>query len=974
MILTLSCRYIHKSRLIQYIQENAIGEYPNVLVQVFSGAEDCRDIYEIQETMKEHLPSAAMIGCTSAGEIYNGKMLEGETVITFSLFKETQVKTGLFKSGDYRNPFEMGKSIASALASYDAKALILFSAGFDLDMQAVLAGVYDIRPDIAVAGGAAGNHRNMAETVVFAGGETSGRGVSAAVLQNEGLIVEAGSNYKWQEIGKSFKVTKARHNQIFSIDDKKPLQILKQYLGEELVRGLPASGIEFPFLLEGDEEKASIFITKVLGNGAVEVNRPVKEGQKLAFAYQNIDEIIEASVKDLRNLARKPAEAFFVYACLARKGFLLDFTHKELSWLQEIAPVSGLFTYGEIAAKEDGPPKMVGHAFTYLSIREGVQHVTKVRKGFGEYAKPKHFRTLSALTHLMHASKDDIKMLNNSLSVSEQYYRSLFDNNADFVYSTDMQGNFTSINPAFKLNFGFNEKEVIGKPALRFIDSRDVARVRRHFYRTVNGKEQYYNLEIQSKNGARNLYELKNIPITVEGEPAGIYCIGRNITEQKRIEQEMTQLAYYDKDTGLPNRLKFMEELDDLLQKAKKKKRPLAVLFMDIDRFKLINDSLGHYAGDQILRQIAGRIEAILPPGSFFGRFSGDKFTLILAKEADSSRVTKLSNHILQAISSPVYYGEQEFFITGSIGASLYPGDGHEKETLMKNADIAMNRSKHQGGNRLTYYSTEMNEQTLLKLELESYLRKALQKKEFFLCYQPLTNLETGAIYGSEALIRWNHPKLGLVSPGDFIPLAEETGLINEIGHWVLQTACRQTKEWHNKGLGSLTVSVNVSVHQFQQPGFVHKVLQVLKETMLEPQFLVLELTESSMLRNMENSILVIQELQRNGIRVAIDDFGTGYSSLSYLKHLPIDALKIDRSFIDNLRSGSPDIAIVNAIITMGLGLHVKVVAEGVETAEQMRLLKDLKCHFAQGFFIHRPLGAEQFEEELGKKAALNLS
>lgn len=270
------------------------------------------------------------------------------------------------------------------------------------------------------------------------------------------------------------------------------------------------------------------------------------------------------------------------------------------------------------------------------------------------------------------------------------------------------------------------------------------------------------------------------------------------------------------------------------------------------------------------------------------------------------------------------------------------------------------------------FFSMEMNRQAVIRLELESYLRKALQKEEFHLCYQPLIDLETGNLYGSEALIRWNHPKLGLVSPGEFIPLAEETGLIEEIGSWVLRTACKQNKRWHSLGYGSLAISVNVSAYQFQQPGFLNEVKTALHQSGLEPQFLTLELTESTMLRNVDYSIQVMKALQKLGVMVSIDDFGTGYSSLSYLKDLPINTLKIDRSFINNLHLDTSDIAIVKAIITMGHGLAVKVVAEGVETKEQIELLKELKCHYAQGFYIHKPLMTAEFEKGLSKKVQMN--
>ncbi len=556
----------------------------------------------------------------------------------------------------------------------------------------------------------------------------------------------------------------------------------------------------------------------------------------------------------------------------------------------------------------------------------------------------------------------------------EQRYQSLFEHNTDIVYSTDLNGNLTSVNPIFEKTFGYNASDVIDTNALNYISEEDVPRVKMHFYRALKGKEQYYNLVIPTKTGEIVTFHIRNIPIIINDEKVGIYGIGRNITDQKRAEEQIASLAYTDYETGLPNRLSFSEKLKELLERVAKKKKKLAVLFIDMDRFKIINDSLGHYAGDEILKEIADRVKSSLPSGSFLGRFAGDKFALILSKNIDIENIVSVAKNIQNSVSIPVLYNEKEYFITASIGISLYPDDGLEEQTLLRNADAAMNRIKLKGGNRIKFYSTEINNQAIYRLELESYLRKALEKDEFFLCYQPLIDLSTGTIFGSEALIRWNHPKLGLVAPSDFIPLAEETGLIHDIGRWVLENACLQTKKWQDSEMSYLSVSVNVSANQFQQENFVEEVMEALHKSGLESQYLNLELTESVMLRNVSRSILIMKELQRMGVKVSIDDFGTGYSSLSYLKNLPINTLKIDRSFINNLRDDQSDMAIVKAIITMGLGLKVKIVAEGVETEEQFNLLKQLNCHYAQGFYIHRPLTSAEFEAGIKRKGIVEAS
>lgn len=430
--------------------------------------------------------------------------------------------------------------------------------------------------------------------------------------------------------------------------------------------------------------------------------------------------------------------------------------------------------------------------------------------------------------------------------------------------------------------------------------------------------------------------------------------------------EKANRMLFYDKDTDLPNRLKIAETVDNLISDSVNKK--FAVLFIDIDRFKLINDSFGHYVGDMVIGIIANRLKSLLTDDIFIGRFAGDKFTVILRKELDAKQIMILANKILLSISEPLEYEGQEFAISASIGVSYYPDDGNDTETILRNADTAMNRAKKYGGNQIIFFASEMNVQIKYKFELENYLRRAIEKKELFLLYQPVVDLQTGQINGSEALIRWNHPNLGLISPMEFIPIAEETGLIHEIGKWVLMEGCRQNQEWFDKGYDELFISINVSARQFLHPTFVEHLHESLQYSGMDPKKLHLELTETGMIDNVEKSIAIMKEIQNLGVRISIDDFGTGYSSLSYLKNLPIDTLKIDRSFINNFKSETVDYSIVKAIITMGNGLSVKVVAEGVETYEQLIELKKMNCDYAQGYYIEKPVHPDRFIEIMNNK------
>jgi diguanylate cyclase (GGDEF)-like protein/PAS domain S-box-containing protein len=971
MVMTLAnttcCKYESYQQLNSFVKENELDTFPSLFVQVFSGHTNKALIEEVQHSLLRLLPAANIIGCTTAGEINNGTLSEREVVLSFTSFEKTRLSTMLLNQSEFENSYEMGKALATQTFTFDTKAIIIFPSYHHVDSQELIEGIYEINPEVIISGGIAADNENFEGTYVFTEKEMTSGGVVAAVLNSAHLQIDAYTNSKWQEIGKSITVTKADGNTIYSINKKKPLHILKQYLGETFTKQLPNSGVEFPFLMEIDGEKSSVFISKVLKTGEIEVTRKMPEGTQLTFAYADTRLIIEDSLLNMKRLSKKPIESIFVYNCMARKRFMNDFTKEELKMIQSIAPTSGFFASGEISVQSGRIPRIIGHSLTYLAISESMATAERNARTF-DYEIPSQMKTIMSLTHLMQASHYDMQILNENLMTSEQYYRSLFDNNADFVYSTDLHGHFTSVNPAFEKTFGFKKKDIIGKPATNFIKPDDIPRAKAHFLRTIKGKEQYYNIEIPTANEEVQVFQVKNIPITVNGVTAGVYGIGHNITKQKKTEEKIRQLAYYDIDTGLPNRMLFTEQLTKMLKRAKKKKDMLAVLFIDLDRFKIINDSLGHFAGDSIIKELVDRIQGVLPTGAFFGRFGGDKFSLLLTKNGSVDEVINVAKSIISHIARSVLYENQEFFVTASIGVSLYPNDGQDEQVLLKNADIAMNRSMIHGGNRITFFSTEMNDEAVIRLELESFLRKALQKNEFYLCYQPLIDLSSGSVFGSEALIRWEHPRLGLVSPADFIPLAEETGLIEEIGLWVLQTACFQNKKWQEMGFANLSIAVNVSAHQFQLPNFIMDVKQSLVESGLEPHFLTLELTESAMLRNIENSIGIMNSLQEMGVKVSIDDFGTGYSSLSYLRNLPINTLKIDRSFIHNLRNDTADIAIVKAIITMGHGLSVKVVAEGVETKEQIELLRELNCHYAQGFYLNKPLMIEEFENDLSSK------
>jgi len=413
--------------------------------------------------------------------------------------------------------------------------------------------------------------------------------------------------------------------------------------------------------------------------------------------------------------------------------------------------------------------------------------------------------------------------------------------------------------------------------------------------------------------------------------------------------------------TGLPNRNLLNDRAATAMVRAARYEHGMALAFIDLDNFRIVNDSLGHQVGDNMLRLVAERLRSSLREVDTVARFSGDEFVLVLGEQDNERLISSQMQRIVEVFSRPFSLGERDLFVTASIGVAFYPQDGTKVETLLVNAETAMYRAKDLGRNTFQFYTAEMNALVNERLTMESWLRRARERGELLLHYQPKVDLRSNRVTGAEALIRWRHPKLGMVSPAKFIPLAEQTGLIVPIGEWVLRTACAQNRAWQEAGLAPITIAVNISARQFREKGLVNSVAEVLKETGLEPQFLELEVTEGVIMHDPQEVVAVLQKLKSMGVMLSIDDFGTGYSSLSYLKRFPVDRLKIDQSFIKDVTTDPENAAIAQAVITLGHSLNLKVTAEGVETREQLQFLRDHQCDEKQGYLFSKPLPAEEF-------------
>lgn len=532
---------------------------------------------------------------------------------------------------------------------------------------------------------------------------------------------------------------------------------------------------------------------------------------------------------------------------------------------------------------------------------------------------------------------------------------------AESIMITDAHQHIVRVNRAFTRMTGFDAQEVIGRSPSILNSGRHDAMFFQKMFDTLKSDGSWQGEVWNRRKSGEVFPQWLGISALCNaiGEVTHYVSIGADITERKDAEERIHYLAHYDALTGLPNRLLLRDRFQQALALSDRNQSKMALLSIDLDRFKVINDTLGHQVGDELLRQVVGRLKVSVRASDTISRQGGDEFVIVTQDHSGANMAVSVARSIQDHLAPPFNVDGQEVNVTASIGIALYPDDGRDFDTLIKKCDIAMYHAKESGRATHRFFTDALNVNSADRLKLEVELRHAIERNEFVLHFQPQVALETGRVTGAEALIRWNHPEMGMMPPGRFIPLAEETGLIVAMDNWVLREACRQAKAWANEGLPELTMSVNFSGLQFRQVNLAEQVRTVLEETGLPARYLEVELTESVLIHDVENVLATIARLKALGIRLAIDDFGTGYSSLTYLKRFSVDKLKIDQSFV---RGTTPeDAAIVSAVIQLGQSLNLKTIAEGAETPEQIKGLRDKGCFEVQGYYFSRPLPAEEF-------------
>lgn len=549
-------------------------------------------------------------------------------------------------------------------------------------------------------------------------------------------------------------------------------------------------------------------------------------------------------------------------------------------------------------------------------------------------------------------------------------HRAAVEKTANAIMITDAQGTIEWVNDAFVRQTLFQPDDVLGKtPRVLKSGQHDAVSIK-EMWQTIKSGEVWNGELVNRRKDGRLITMFQTITPLFDhlGEIIHFVAVMEDVTERKADQERIAFMATHDELTELPNRNLLNDRLQQAIAHADRQNSKMAVLFIDIDQFKFINDSLGHQLGDDLLQVLAKRLVSVLRTEDTVARFGGDEFVVLLPEVDEISDVKTLANNLLNQIQKPYVLSGHELMVTGSIGISIYPDDANDADDLIQLADSAMYSAKENGRNNSQFYTPEINEKIMRRLTLEKELRKALEQEQFVLFYQPKIDLTTNKITGMEALVRWQHPTLGLVPPMEFIPLAEETGIIIPLGEWIMLTACKQMTSWEKEYPDLINMSINVSARQFWKNDFIESIKNVLNQTNVSADKIEFELTESVVMNDIESAIETMIAIKQLGVSLSIDDFGTGYSSLNYLKRFPLDVLKIDRSFINDLENEHSDSAIVRSIIALAENFGLRVVAEGIEEAYQQQILTDLGCHFGQGYYFSRPVDFKEMSKQLSNQ------
>ena len=1148
---SINMYYANKEQLTSFIYDAKIHNNASLLIQVFSGLIDKNFIVTLLSELTDLLPDAVIIGSTTDGEIMNGKVTSGKVTLSFTQFDHVTLKAAAIEHKV--DGFYSGKYLAQELIEDDTKLLIAFVDGLHTNGEEFLQGISMMNDDIIVAGGHAGDNGEFKETLVFTKEHILTQGAVAVSLNSSHLHVHTDYSFNWRPIGNELTITKAEGNRVYEIDGKSAVDTYAHYLGENIAKGLPGIGVEFPLIVKRNGSNVSRAAIAKEDDGSLIVGGNLYTGEKVRIGYGDSKEILRKSQKIVESTSQEPSETIFVYSCSTRKYFMGEEVELETLPLQDIAPVSGFFTYGEFFTSDTKelfnqtltlvslsesdivdkrPPvnetehldinhmrmnglirlisissqeveqetasvkernklnqihkermelallgtnegiwdwnildnsvyfsprwkEMIGYADDELpneiptwadnvhpdDIYKTWEDVYKNVNGETEYYENIHrikhkngswvwvldrgktqydedgkairmigthvditqekeeqlrseskevdinTASINGLTHLINISSKEIQEQTETIKETNKLNQLLqermelaLEGSKTSVLDWDFSDNTLYISPSWKEMLGFRDEELENSTSTWFRrthpeDKKSVLDLLRKY---ENKQIKYFENthRIKHKNG-NWVWVLGRSQILYDENGKRVRMIGTHtdITAEKELQlkyshqaQMIQYQAHHDALTGLPNRVLFADRLEQGIKKAKRNHSGMALFFIDLDKFKNINDSLGHGVGDSVLIAVSKRLEGIIRKEDTLARLSGDEFTIIIEDLAHPEDASVLANKVLSALAEPMYIDDHMLYVAASIGISLYPKDAKDAQFLLKYADTAMYKAKEEGRNNFQFYSSEMTDYALEYMEMKTALRQAIDNEEFVIHYQPQINGVTHRLVGIEALVRWKHPTLGLLYPDKFVPLAEETGMIVKIDQWVMKTAMKQVSEWYEEGLNPGVLAVNLSIKQLESDDFFLKIEKRIKKFHFNAKWLELEITEGQMMKKPEEVIKKLTQIHNLGIGVSIDDFGTGYSSLSLLKRLPINRLKIDRSFVKDIPKDEEDVAIVKAIIALAGSLNLDLIAEGVENAEQKDFLIENGCVNIQGHYYTQPMQADKMGEMLLKK------
>ena len=961
--------------LHSFIQSHSIYNSPSLLIQVFTAKNDKVFIEELLSQLTHALPQAVIIGSTTDGEIMNGKVSTDKTVLSFTQFEHTTLQT--HTEPHQQDGFFSGKSLAQALIKEDTKLIIAFADGLHTNGDAFLGGIHSVDPMMMVAGGLAGDNGTFTQTYVFTQDGIISNGAVAVAFNSAHLNVHNDYSLNWRRIGKELTITKVKNNRVYTIDNRTAVDTYIHYLGKEMAEGLPAIGIEFPLISMRNGIMVARAVLSKHDDGSLGFAGNFKVGDKVQFGYGDPMEILRCSDDILNQVKEKPSEVIFVYSCMARRHFMPDLIDAETLPLQKVSPTSGFFTYGEFFTSDT--KELLNQSMTIVSLSES-DSVPKSNVDILSQETKVTTTSINALIHLLNMTSHEA-MEQEALRQAQSTFEILFEKSPDGIILIEHE-RFIECNQKILDIFGYTSKETFLNAApLQIFPRRQqdgthsFTKVKEMKETTLESGNDEFELLLKKQDGETFWTDIILTSTVLNGRDI-IYVVCRDITERKEMELELARqknILYYqanhDALTGLPNRSLSMKELKMGLEEATKHKKELVLMFIDLDRFKRINDSLGHDVGDKVIHIIGERLKRSIRKEDMVARLGGDEFLVMMKGITKHEDILAEAKRILQIVDEPISIEHHTLYTSASIGISRYPIDATSANNLLKYADTAMYKAKEEGGNNFQFYSSEMTDMAYEHVMMERDLREGIKNENFEVYYQPQINIQSEKVIGLEALVRWNHPTVGLLSPDIFIPMAEKTGLIIELDLWVMRTAMQQVSQWYKEGLDPGVLALNTSMKQLEYPDLQEKIEENFRGYDFQAQWLELEITETEVMKKPDQVILILEELHELGISIAIDDFGTGYSSLSHLKRLPIDKLKIDKSFISDIPDNDDAVAIVNTMIALSESLRLNLIAEGVENKAQRDFLFAHGCHNVQGYYYSKPLSAEEMKKILLEQA-----